>query len=203
MMSGKTIELLQDELLAAIRNFAREWGDSAVHGLAGPLFEDDLERIDVSPRHHLAINSLAEMEDMLLPEAKLLFQALLDAAPVLAWQNSYSIEDGFGQEYLNKYAWCDIIGPQGIYFSDQVRIGFGYWRKGLFYPSHSHEPEEIYWVIGGSGLFSKGDESAQHRGPGSVVHHQPYVWHSIDMTESPVLVVFLWKGANLHLKSSF
>jgi hypothetical protein len=202
-MNRKSVEFLQDQLLAAIREFVRQSGDDAVRSLAGPLFEDDLRRIDVLPRHHSAINFLAEMEGLLEPAAKPLFQKLLDAAPILCWQNSYSIEDGFLQEYLDRYAWCDIIGPQGVYVSDQYRIGFGYWRKGLFYPSHSHEPEEIYWVIGGGGLFSKGHESARYCGPGSVVHHEPYVWHSIDMIESPVLVLFLWRGKNLHGKSKF
>ena len=170
--------------------------------MSAPLFEE-LQRSDVSPRHHPSISALPEMEQLLLPEAGSLFQALLDAAPVLSWQNSYSIKDGFGQEYLDRYAWCDIIGPHGIFVSNQYRIGFGYWQKGLFYPAHSHEPEEIYWVLGGGGRFSKSDEPAQYRGPGSVIHHHPFDWHSIDMTDNPMLVLFFWKGANLHRKSDF
>lgn len=201
-MKMENILVLQDKLLSAIKDFTKDYGNAALHSLSKPLFEN-LDRIEVSPRHHPAINSLSEMEHLLLPEARSLFQTLMDASLVLAWRNSYSIEDGFGQEYLDRYAWCDIIGPHGVFISHQYRIGFGYWRKGLFYPAHSHEPEEIYWVLGGGGRFSKFHEPAQHRAPGSVIHHQPFDWHSIDMTDNPMLVLFFWKGANLHRKSDF
>lgn len=194
---------LQANLLSAMADFAHEHGDDTIHRLGVPLLEGGLERIDVPPRDHPAVPHLPELGNTLLPEAQSLFDALLAASPTLAWQISYTLEDGFGQEYLERYAWCDIIGPEGIWLSDDYRIGFGFWREGLFYPPHSHEPEEVYWVMSGTGLFKSGDADPVSKGPGAVVHHEPYVWHSIDMSQSSVLVFFLWKGANLHRRSDF
>lgn len=196
-------ETLQATLRDAMADFVRLEGNHAAINLAGPLLGNEPDRIDVSPKEHPATAHLPEMHDSLLPTARPLFQALLAASPTLAWQISYTADDGFGEEYLQRYAWCDVIGPNGIYLSDDHRIGFGYWRKGLFYPPHAHEPEEIYWVLSGTGLFTSGDQEPAYKGPGSIVHHEPHVWHSIDMRESAVLVMFLWKGANLHKLSAF
>lgn len=201
-MTADTVTL-QANLLLAMADFTREQGDDTTHRLAGPLLSGGLERIEVPPKDHPAVPYLPELGNDLLPAARPVFDALLAASPTIAWQISYTLEDGFGQEYLERYAWCDIIGPEGIWVSDEYRIGFGFWRKGLFYPPHSHEPEEIYWVLSGTGLFKSGDADPAPRGPGSIVHHEPYVWHSIDMSQSSVLVFFLWKGANLHKRSAF
>ena len=200
-MENPTAECLQSNLLTAIQDFTRDFGDELVRSIAGPLFNSSLERIEIPATHHPASSHLPEMQDLLMPTAQRLFLELLAASPTLSWQNSYSIDDGFERDYLERSAWCDLVGPQGIYLSNECRIGFSYWRKGLFYPPHSHEPEEIYWVTGGTGLFTMGDKRAEQKGPGSIVHHEPNVWHSIDMSHSPVLVFFIWQGENLHIKS--
>ena len=57
--------------------------------------------------------------------------------------------------------------------------------------------------ISGDGVFTTGDTAPRRCGPGDVVHHTPYLPHSIDMSEGPLLVLFLWHGANLHKKSAF
>lgn len=201
--STEARETLQADLFAAMADLVRSDGSDVIHNLACPLLNGGLDRMDVPPKDHPAVAHLPEMQENLLPAARPLFQALLAAAPTLAWQVSYALEDGFGEEYLQRYAWCDVIGPNGIYVSDEYRIGFGFWREGLFYPPHSHEPEEIYWVLSGTGRFTSGDAQPASKGPGSVIHHEPYEWHSIDMRDSPVLVFFLWKGANLHKLSAF
>ncbi len=193
----------QGNLLNAMADFARAQGNDVVHRLAEPLLKGGLERIHVPPKDHPAVPYLPELEKALWPEARDLFKALMAASPSLAWQITYKLEDGFGQDYLDRYAWCDIIGPEGIYLSNEYRIGFGFWREGLFYPPHSHGPEEIYWVLSGTGLFKSGDAEPVSKGPGSIVHHEPWVWHSIDMSQSSVLVFFLWKGENLHKRSDF
>ena len=87
--------------------------------------------------------------------------------------------------------------------SDNHRIGFGYWRQGIQYPTHAHEPEEVYLVLAGSGVFTTGDAAPRRCGLGDVVHHKPFVPHSIDMSDGPLLVMFLWYGAKLHKKSNF
>ena len=202
-MDNPTAENMQSILLTAMQDFVRDFGDETILRLAEPLLNHSLDRIEIPEKPHPAASCLSEIQALLTPAAHLLFQKLVAASPTLAWQNSYTTNDGFGQEYLEKSAWCDVVGPEGIYLSNEYRIGFAYWRKGLFYPPHSHEPEEVYWVLGGTGLFTKGDAPARQKGPGSIVHHEPYTWHSIDMRKSSVLVFFFWRGRNLHIKSKF
>ena len=175
----------------------------AVTRLAAPLLAGDLEKIEVEPQAHPALVHLSELDASVLPLAAPLYKALNDAIPAIRWQVSYTAADGFDDDYLNNYAWCDVIGPEGVFLSSSYRIGFGYWREGIQYPTHAHEPEEIYLPLAGDGVFTTGDTAPRRCGPGDVVHHTPYLPHSIDMSEGPLLVLFLWHGANLHKKSAF
>lgn len=202
-MSDHDARDCQEALLKAMRAFVRDHGDDTVKRLAGPLLGDTPGRVDVPPRSHPAVPYLPEMRHTLLPKAGALFDALMAASPSLAWQVSYSTADGFSEDYIRRYAWCDVMGPEGVYLSDGYRIGFGFWRRGLFYPPHEHGPEEIYWVIGGTGTFTSGDNGPVEKGPGSIVHHEPWVRHSIHMRDSPMLVLFLWQGEHLHRRSNF
>lgn len=201
-MNGANVKTLQTNLLNTMAAFVRDHGNETVRRLAQPLLQGEMAQISVPPKNHPAVQYLPEMREGLLPAAQPLFQALVAASPTLAWQISYTVEDGFGPEYLERYAWCDIIGPEGIWLSSTYRIGFGFWREGLLYPPHSHEPEEVYWVLSGTGLFKSGDADQVPRPPGSVIHHEPWVRHSIDMSQGPLLVFFLWRGENLHRKSA-
>jgi mannose-6-phosphate isomerase-like protein (cupin superfamily) len=191
------------ELLATMQAFVTALGDGVVTSLAGPLLSGDLKHIHVVPDVHPALDHISELDSTVFPAAAPLYRTLKQAIPALRWQVSYTAEDGFSDDYLQNYAWCDVIGPEGVYLSGEYRIGFGYWREGIQYPTHAHEPEEIYLVVAGSGIFTTGDTPPRTCGPGDVVHHTPFLPHSIDMSDGPLLVMFLWRGANLHRKSDF
>lgn len=201
----KTFDMItqQADLRSAMRAFVAVFDDPTVMSLAGALLSDDLNQIYVEPEHHPALAHISELDNSVLPEAERLFGALKSAAPALRWQVSYTAADGFAAEYLQNYAWCDVIGPEGVFQSGSYRIGFGYWRQGIQYPTHAHEPEEVYLVMAGGGVFTTGDAPARYCGPGTVIHHAPFVPHSIDMSGGPLLVMFLWRGQNLHKKSAF
>ena len=190
-------------LLTVMRSFIQAFDDPRVNALAAPLLVGELDKIQVEPQAHPALAYLSELDASALPLAAPLYKALKRAIPAIRWQVSYTAADGFGDDYLNNYAWCDVIGPEGVFLSGSYRIGFGYWRKGIQYPTHAHEPEEIYLPLAGNGVFTTGDTTPRRCGPGEVVHHTPFLPHSIDMSEGPLLVLFLWHGANLHKKSVF
>ncbi|QMU59367.1 MAG: cupin domain-containing protein [Boseongicola sp.] len=130
-------------------------------------------------------------------------KALIDAAPALKWQQSYTEVDGFSQHYLDNYGWVNIASREGLFVTDSIRVSIGYWGAGLTYPKHTHEPEEFYLVLAGQAVFNSEGEKLNLAGPGDVIHHRPNQPHSIDMTPGPLLAAAFWRGAGLLDISSF
>ena len=76
------------------------------------------------------------------------------------WKQTYT-EDEVGFGFLQDYGYLELYGPNGHFQTDQGRAYVGYWGRGLYYPWHRHEAEEIYAVVSGSGYFeSQGAEAA-------------------------------------------
>lgn len=133
-------------------------------------------------------------------ETRPLVRAILDAAPDLAWRQSYREEDGFDRRFLDTYGWFDLAGPDGPYQADGIRIMFGYWGPGLHYPNHSHPPEEHYLVLGGSAWFRLADDPYRRLGPGEVFHTPAGAVHSADMRDEGLLAMSIWRAEDLRVR---
>ena len=112
------------------------------------------------------------------------------------WKQTYTEHEvGFG--FLQDYGYLELYGPNGHFQTDQGRAYIGYWGRGLYYPWHRHEAEEIYAVVSGSGYFeSQGAEAALLKMGDTRMHNsnQP---HALTMTDGPILTFVLWRGAGM------
>jgi len=117
------------------------------------------------------------------------------------WQQSYTEADGFTRNWLDQYGWVNLVSPEGLFQSDEVRISIGYWGAGQRYKEHSHGPEEYYLVLAGQARFFSQGRDVRDVRAGEVVHHAPHQKHAIDMTPGPLLVAAFWRGDDLLKKS--
>lgn len=127
--------------------------------------------------------------------------ALINAAPDLHWRQTYTEADGFSRSWLDNYGWINLISPEGLYVSDQIRVSIGYWGAGQHYDEHSHAPEEVYLVLAGRARFHAEGRDPIDAGPGDTIHHRPHQKHAMDMTPGPLLAAAFWRGADLLRKS--
>jgi hypothetical protein len=127
--------------------------------------------------------------------------AVQKAAPDLVWQQSFTREDGFSADYLNRYGWFNLVSPEGVFRSDEIRVSVGYWGSGLQYREHWHEPEEIYLVLAGAARFHAEGRGARDAKPGDKIHHLSNQKHAIDMEPGPLLAMAFWIGGGLLAKS--
>jgi len=112
------------------------------------------------------------------------------------WKLTYT-EDEVGFGFLQDYGYLELYGPDGHFQTDEGRAYIGYWGRGLYYPWHRHEAEEIYSVVSGSGYFeSEGAEPAQLK-TGDTRMHQSNQPHALTMTDGPILTFVLWRGAGI------
>ncbi|UWQ27850.1 dimethylsulfonioproprionate lyase family protein [Leisingera sp. M523] len=128
-------------------------------------------------------------------------QALVDALHALRWQQSYTKADGFSRDWLDNYGWVNLVSPEGLYQSDEMRLSIGYWGAGQHYDEHSHAPEETYLILAGQARFHSEGRAAQDAGPGDTIHHAPHQKHAIDMVPGPLLAAAFWRGEDLLKKS--
>jgi len=143
---------------------------------------------------------LPAMAPQAAPETVAAARALIDAAPHLRWRQTYSEDDGFDRSYLARYGWVDLVGPNGPWQADGMRLMAGYWGQGLVYPNHAHPPEEHYLVLAGGAKFRLGQDAWRWLGPGEVFHTPAGAVHSADMSQGPLLALSLWRGPDVGVR---
>ncbi len=158
---------------------------------------EGLQRQDLPPRHRNAVDLLQQNAG--LPTCALtapLVHAIKAAANDLHWSLSYT-EAQVSAHFLEHSGWFNLVSPEGPYLHQDIRVSIGYWHNGLHYPDHRHEPEEIYCVLAGGATFRTENRPPVDAKPGDLIHHPPNIRHSADMTDSALLAIAFWKGANL------
>ena len=123
--------------------------------------------------------------------------ALAAVADHACWQQTYS-EAEVGRHFLDNYGYVEIFGPTGVFLSSQCRGFIGYWEQGLQYPMHDHEAEEIYLVLGGSGIFEVPGQASRLLRPGDTQTHLAFQPHATTMRDEGLLALCLWRGPGLE-----
>ena len=122
----------------------------------------------------------------------------------MLWEQSYGKTDSeISQQMLDGYSFAELVGYNGPFVSRSIRCGFGVWGPYIDYPSHHHEAEEIYFVLGGSATFKLAGNAPIKATSDEVVKVQSNQVHSFSTKDHPVLLLYLWKAGDLRQKSEF
>lgn len=123
-------------------------------------------------------------------------QAIQAIADVAEWHQTYT-EDEVGYGFLQDYGYIELFGPTGHFVTENLRGYIAYWGRGLYYPWHRHEAEEIYCVITGSGKFAIDGSEDRQLYSGDCQFHASNQPHALTMNEGPILALVLWRGSGL------
>ena len=126
--------------------------------------------------------------------------ALVAAAPSLAWQRSYSAA-AVGATFYENYGWTELAGLTGPTASERLACGVLILGPHLTYPSHRHEAEEIYVPLSGTAEWWHGSSNWRERPPGAVIHHARNEPHAMRTGRDPLLGLYLWRSDHLAQKS--
>jgi mannose-6-phosphate isomerase-like protein (cupin superfamily) len=112
----------------------------------------------------------------------------------LRWkQNPNYSNEAMGQpNYMDNYAYAEIIGPDGIYPGDDFLFGLFLLGPGLNYPNHAHPAPELYWLLSGQSEWRMRDEPFEQREPGETIWHEPFVPHATNIGAQPMLATYIW-----------
>ncbi len=118
-----------------------------------------------------------------------LARALSHIAADLVWEHGYlRVPKGLEK----KYAYSEILGPQGPVVCADLILGFVLFAPRTTYPQHNHhEIEESYISV--SGAWSENDAAVY--APGSLILNRPGVEHRITSGDhEPCLLAYAWIG---------
>ncbi|MDA9989851.1 dimethylsulfonioproprionate lyase family protein [Paracoccaceae bacterium] len=132
------------------------------------------------------------LHDFLPQERTDLISCLATCADALRWR-----EAGFGKlpkKFSKRIYASELIGPEGLFESTEIRIGLLIQHKQLAYPKHWHAAEELYLVLSGNAYWSIDGDPAVLYAPESFVHHKSQQPHSMTTHAEPLLALWGWTG---------
>lgn len=104
---------------------------------------------------------------------------------------------GFGKlpdDARRQLAVAELIGPDGLFRNQDMRVGLLIQRDGFQYPRHRHAAQEVYLVIKGTALWAVDDADPSPRAPGSVIVHASGQPHQMRTLEEPICALWGWEG---------
>ncbi len=121
-------------------------------------------------------------------------QALRQVKDELTWEFGY---ERISKSLSEKYAYCEILGPNGPIQYNKLILGFVLFAPGTTYPQHSHkEIEESYISV--SGAWS--ENNAAVFAPGSLILNRSGDEHRITTGDrEPCLLAYAWTGPEERL----
>ena len=131
-----------------------------------------------------------------LSKYKNILDSIIKANYDLKWNTTYS-ENEVGSDFIKRYGWFDLIGPNGPFCMSGTRIMIGYWGANLDYQIHWHEAEEAYVPLAGSALFWSEHNGKNIATVGDIVVHKSNEKHWTKMTNGFLLALVIWKGTDL------
>lgn len=143
---------------------------------------------------------LPQLAGLTSPSTDRLVSAFAASAQSHHWRQTYSADD-FGQHFIDRYGYVEIVGPRSFLYSEDMAAGLLMFGPEIQYPAHRHPAEELYVPIAGSARFISNDNEAREGLPGTVIHNRPMDWHGITTGVQPVLIAWAWLGGNPAVRS--
>lgn len=193
-MSSQRIVLdkLLEELSAAFRQEGRPGGDLAA-----------IRLLEAKQLPYRGISGKAAPEDLVsgvasLPDALSIARLVLDCGSILSWENweGDGLENGVSANLFS----TELVGPDGHFYSKDVRVGLLISDANTDYPASNHSGEETYFILSGHAEWTLNHSPYKVLPPGSYVHHPSWEIHGRRTRSEPFLGAWRWSG-DLDLSS--
>jgi len=121
-------------------------------------------------------------------------RALREVRDDLTWEYGY---ERISRSLSQKYAYCEVLGPQGPVQCQNLILGFVLFAPSTTYPQHSHtDIEESYISV--AGAWS--ENNAAVFAPGSLILNRSGDEHRITTGDrDPCLLAYAWVGPEARL----
>ena len=119
---------------------------------------------------------------------------IVAALPFVNWHN-FGLEDGrIRPEIAREMLTAEILGPTGMVFHPNVRIGLFMQSANVDYVTRIHAAEETFVMLSGTGYWAQNGEEPVQRRAGDIIHHPSNMSHSTVTKNEPLIAAWRWGG---------
>ena len=173
-------------LIDAWRREQRPGGDVAVQALlSARQTEIELEIGETAP---LSLLEAAAEQQGAMPLAA----TVLECCQCFHWQ--HWAEGTLDAEVSANLYTTELVGPDGLVYDADARIGLLVSAADTDYPVSSHSGEETYLVISGVAEWTLDDGLYRSVPPGELVHHPAWKSHGRRTLDEVFLGAWRWSG---------
>ena len=158
-------------------------------------FSKNLKNNNLEPTKTSASSVVANLDFKGSIETFPIIEAIKKNAGEANWRQTYSISE-VGEDFANRHCYFELIGPNGHFYNGAIRGFVCYWGESLNYNWHSHEAEEIYYILGGKALF-KTKTMTKVLKANETQFHKSWESHAMETLGEPLLAFILWRGKGL------
>ena len=158
---------------------------------------DDIISQPLTPRAHNASHLLQTETELTSTYYQDLTSLIQNTAPQMCWRNIYSpppnAPPSQAYEFSKRLGCYSLIGRDGPFASDSLRLFVIYMPAHLHYPWHTHPAEEIYMVLSGEAIFKRKGYDDERLGEGQTMFHQSQLAHAIETKDRPMISLVAWR----------
>lgn len=118
---------------------------------------------------------------------------LLAASP-LPWAPPISTTDPDYLEVSKRKVLAELVGPDGIVKSNQIRLGVYGILPDVHYGIRTHPAEEVFVMLAGRADWLRDDEEFREYGVGTRRHHPSMMRHATRTRDSAFMSIYIWQG---------
>ncbi|UWR02100.1 cupin domain-containing protein [Ruegeria conchae] len=156
-------------------------------------FPTDLVPQKVTARALPPLDLLATDQALRSGTVSTLRDAVLALACDAHWLEHYR-DSGIGDDFLDRFGCFCLVGDQGGFASDQLRVWLVYMPPHLHYPWHHHPAEELYLVLAGQAEFLRAGQAKRWLSAGDTAFHASNQPHAMTTGADSVLCLVFWRN---------
>lgn len=148
------------------------------------------------------VKHLPDVADLGGADTRHLVRLALAASGALRWFSTYRADDiRVGRGKVARTAVATLAGPGGVFSARHAMSGLFFVREGVEYAAHSHEADEIYVLLAGTGHFWREDLGWYIARPGDVMENGSWIQHAMMSAEQPLLIAWAHVGEGVGDKA--
>lgn len=183
----------RDDIYRALLRTSQDAYTASSAMMAFKSFPTDIERQPITPYHCPCSDRFRDDQALISTKYSELQGAIRAAGEIAHWRATYKDTD-IGAEFMNQFGCYCIIGENGPFSSDAIRLYMVYMPARFDYPWHHHPAEEMYMVVSGSAVFKRMDQPNEILAEGGTSFHKSNQPHAMETLSEPVLCLVAWRN---------
>jgi hypothetical protein len=113
---------------------------------------------------------------------------------LIDWHNSGLADGRIRPDIANHLATAELVGPDGMIYSEHLRVGLFVQSANLNYVSRKHAAEESFIMLGGSAYWHTDDNPPKLCKAGDIIYHSSNTPHASITKDEPFIAAWRWTG---------